>query len=109
MAVDVQKAGAIGGLIYQMIVPDFVVKRTSGHGSSLRVGIFGIGDAGRGAPKRSAARKNGAGGPIEPPRQAVMVADVEKPIHSPINTRFLADWQRQGGAQVETLAQRAMC
>lgn len=37
-----------------------------------------------------------------------MVADVEKPIHTPFNTRFLADWQRQGGAQMETLAQRAM-
>ena len=35
MAVDVQKAGAVFGLIDQVVVPDFVVKRASGHGSSL--------------------------------------------------------------------------
>jgi len=73
------------------------------------LGNFGNGETGRLAPERSAARQNGAGGPIESPRQAIMVADVEKPIHTHINTRFLADWQRYGSAQVETLAQRAMC
>ena len=37
-----------------------------------------------------------------------MVANVKKPVHKPINTRFLADWQRRRGAQLETCARRAM-
>jgi hypothetical protein len=48
MTVNIQKAGAVSGLIYQMVVPDFVVKRASGHGASYDVGN---GEKGRIAPR----------------------------------------------------------
>jgi hypothetical protein len=58
MAVDIQKAGAVFGLVDNVIVPDLVVKRARSHGSSfLELAVIGKRVAGAKAPDyRSRAR-----------------------------------------------------
>jgi hypothetical protein len=58
MAVDVQKTGAVFGLIDHVVVPDFVVKRASGHGSSLGFGISGCVWNCKKGPRISEAKAN---------------------------------------------------
>jgi hypothetical protein len=60
-------------------------------------GVLGIhcGNSPAWGQAASGARKNGAGGPVKPPWQAIMVADVEKTDHLAILRRFCA--ARNGG------------
>jgi hypothetical protein len=79
-------------LIDHVVVPDFVVKRASGHGSSLGFGISGVWKDEQPEPAgkstRSAAGALRIQGTLKPPRQAIMVGDVEKPDHTPSFTPF---------------------
>ena len=53
VTVDIQQAGAVVGLLDDMVVPDFVIERTgSGHGSISR----GMGDIGSGKVARRRAQ-----------------------------------------------------
>ena len=59
VAVDIQQAGAVIGLVDNMVVPDLVVKRTqSGHGSHLSFGMASGNKAASGNGGASPAGKN---------------------------------------------------
>ncbi len=82
MAVDIQKAGAIFGLMDDVIVPDLVIECTRSHGSHLFIGWLGKGVWSPGAG--SAAGKDTAGHAEETGRKPRMIGDVEvdEPVHA---------------------------
>ena len=80
MAVDIQKAGAVIGLIDHMVIPDFVVKCASGHGSLFQ--LWGNRQKARNSAGRGS--KTGENRPQalrETPGQAVVVGHVEETDH----------------------------
>jgi hypothetical protein len=77
MPVDVEEAGAILGLMDDMVVPDLVIKRTRSHGSHLFIGMaWGKKVVGPGA--RSGAGEHIAGHAEEAGRKPRMIGDVEE-------------------------------
>ncbi len=88
MAVDIQKAGAVFGLVSDVGIPDLVIECLGGHAGNSRNEIAMVLVCAEGLRGRRGlpAGQNGAGSSKEPLTQAGTVADIENADHAGCDT-----------------------